>query len=369
MYHQISPSNVIVKYHSTSSGRNMVKHTYTHTHSFPFFSSFLSSFSFALLRFLRGIRLWLRLGLRRRLGLLGFWQRRWLKTMSWQISADQNKLQEDWDADKNSASIYGYEFNLVGMKLTPTNPPINKQWLSMSDQNINQGGFELKQRPSRSSSATRRAMFLESSKPQWGLASNKRLMSVSITKDKHSNPDYPDSNESQHNINDKDNHDNNQNNNHNDHGESNDTANNAAPSQKGRDANICHTYYFISGQMSALMREGADIRIHNPTDVPLWHRIPLCIFNLHLLIEVIMYIIIFYLSVFIYASGVFLKRRYSKPCFSDQTIANFGWFLGLPVYHFGKPTFEVVDWTWDRTSLETANLGSSASPGGATKLC
>lgn len=143
-YHQIpsctiviSPSNVIVKYHSTSSGRNMVKHT--HTHSFPFFSSFLSSFSFALLRFLRGIRLWLRLGL------LGFWQRRWLKTMSWQISADQNKLQEDWDTDKNSASIYGYEFNLVGMKLTPTNPPINKQWLSMSDQNINQGEVEMKQ--------------------------------------------------------------------------------------------------------------------------------------------------------------------------------------------------------------------------------
>jgi hypothetical protein len=62
------------------------------------------------------------------------------------------------------------------------------------------GGWDEATRPSRSSSATRRAMFLESSKPQWGLASNKRLMSVSITKDKHSNPDYPDSNESQHNI-------------------------------------------------------------------------------------------------------------------------------------------------------------------------
>ena len=73
MYHQISPSNVIVKYHSTSSGRNMVKHTYTHTHIlFPFFLHFFLPFRLPFFAFFAAFGFGCALGCGGALGSLGF---------------------------------------------------------------------------------------------------------------------------------------------------------------------------------------------------------------------------------------------------------------------------------------------------------
>ena len=218
--------------------------------------------------------------------------------------------------------------------------------------------FPSSTRPSRSSSATRRAMFLESSKPQWGLASNGEcqyqslriniaiLMILIQTR-----------------VN--------------------------ITSMIRTIMTTIKTITMILQTMRLLPKKDVSLdprgrrHSHPQSDRcspltlhPLVHlQSAFAYWGNYVYIYIYMYVIIFYLSGFICASdwvGVSQKGVLQKPYFSDQTIANFGWFLGLLFWesHFWGCRLDLGPngTQWDRTSLETANLGSSASPGG-TKWC